>query len=188
MSVQVIHHQPDLFCFWIIDLQQFPDLVRPIDPSPSFTGCHVPPASRWVCKDKDAAGSVADIFTILALRPSRLHRDRVSGLAKKLVWLFIHADDQIQSAVLLLVQIQNIFHAGDEGRSDPAECTSIYGDGVLVRFLKAVPRPQLSAMILASTSPVILGATGGVSRFFLPSAACSPCSEYCRRIVWTVLV
>jgi len=44
------------------------------------------------------------------------------------------------------------------------------------------PRPlggvlQLSAIILASTSPVILGSTGGVSRFFRLIAASMPASE-----------
>ena len=42
---------------------------------------------------------------------------------------------------------------------------------------------QLRAMILASTSPVILGSTGGVSRFFLPRVADSPFSAYCFRML-----
>ena len=53
------------------------------------------------------------------------------------------------------------------------------------------PRPcggslQLKAMILASTSPVILAGIGGVPRFFLPIATSRPFSEYNSRTVWTV--
>jgi hypothetical protein len=53
------------------------------------------------------------------------------------------------------------------------------------RPLGGVLQPR--AMIFASTSPVILGLTGGVSRFFLCTAASKPVSEYLRLIVWTVL-
>jgi len=45
---------------------------------------------------------------------------------------------------------------------------------------------QPRAMILASTSPVILGITGGASLFFRLIATSKPFSEYRRRIVWRV--
>lgn len=141
MSVQVIHHQSDLLCFWIMNLKQFPDLVCPVNPSSSFTDRYMPPACQWFCEDEDAAGSISDIFTVLTLRPSRFHRDRCSGFSKKLVWLFIHADDRIQSTILFLIQIQNVFHASNEGgvlfrRNAPAFTEM----GLELVFLKAVPR------------------------------------------------
>jgi hypothetical protein len=52
------------------------------------------------------------------------------------------------------------------------------------RPLGGVLQPR--AMILASTSPVILGTTGGVSLFFRLIATSRPFSEYHRRMVWTV--
>ena len=45
---------------------------------------------------------------------------------------------------------------------------------------------QLRAIIPASTSPVILGSTGSVSRFFPPMATSNPFSEYRCRMVCTV--
>ncbi len=141
MGIEVIHHKPNLFCFGIMNLKQFPYLICPVNPSSSFTDRYMSPACQWFCENKDAAGSVANVFTVLAFRPSRFHRDRIPGFAKKLVWLFIHADYRIQSTILLLVQIQDIFHAGYEGsvliRWDAPAFMKM---GFQFVFLKAIPR------------------------------------------------
>lgn len=72
-----------------------PYLICPVNPSSSFADRYMPPTCQWFCENKDAAGSVSNIFTVLTFRYSRLYRDRGSGFAKKLVWFFIHADDRI---------------------------------------------------------------------------------------------
>src|SRR5665647_1188900 len=218
MRIEIVHDQTDFLTIRIINFQEVLNLVCPIDSGPMLFGICMPPTGQCFRKQEDAASSVSDVFIIHTLRSASFHRDNRSGFTQKLVGFFIHADNRLIRIIGLLIQIQNILHAGHKRsilfwRYDPAlfqmrlqfvffrtwpiaTCemlsTISSSTALLARRRKVhLLRPcggslQLIAMILASTSPVILAGTGGVSRFFLPIAASSPFSEYRCRMLWTV--
>ena len=94
LNIQIIHHKPDFGSVWIVNLQQIPNLICPVDSSSSLTGRNMPPACQRLCEYKNATGSITNVFSILTFRVSWLHRDGHSGFFKR-----------------LLIQVQNIFHA-----------------------------------------------------------------------------
>jgi hypothetical protein len=115
MSVEIIHYQPNLSAIRIITFQQMLDLLSPIHFSSMFLGLNMPPAAQSFCEQKDATTAISDVFIILTFGSTSLHRDGWSCFPKKLVWLFVHANDRIIWIIWLLVKIQDIFHTGNKG-------------------------------------------------------------------------
>ena len=75
----------------------------------------VRPAKR-LHKSKYADCSISDVFGIrFAVAPGN-HRQRLSGLAQKLVRLFIHADNRTLLVIRKLIYIKDILHTGYEFR------------------------------------------------------------------------
>lgn len=110
MGIQIIHHQPDFWRVRIVDLQQFSNLISPVNSSPSLASGRMPPARQWLRKQKNAAGSVSNVFSVLPLWVSRLHWNWRSGFVQQLIRLLIHTDDGKRLFEGLLIQIQNILH------------------------------------------------------------------------------
>ena len=95
-----------------MNFKQFSNLICPVDSGSSLAYRHMPPTSQWLCKDKNTTGSIANVFSIPPFRISRLHRDGGPCFIQQLIWFFVHAYNGIQFIKWLLIQIQNIFHAG----------------------------------------------------------------------------
>ena len=54
------------------------------------------------------------VFMVVFRRLSWRHRQGLSGLFDQLHWLFIHADHGVIRVILPLVNLQDVFHSGDE--------------------------------------------------------------------------
>jgi len=75
MGIEIIHDQTNLLTIRILNLEEVANLVCPVKLGPMFLRVHMPPAGQSFCKQKDAAGTVANVFVIHSLGLAAFHGD-----------------------------------------------------------------------------------------------------------------
>ncbi len=73
MSIQIVHYQPYFLAFGVLNFKEMSDLIRPLDFGAVFPWIGMSPASQGFREQKDAAGSIPNIFAVLSGAGSRLH-------------------------------------------------------------------------------------------------------------------
>ncbi len=112
----------------VFNFKQIPDLIRPLDFGSIFPWIGMSPASQSFREQKDAAGSIPNIFAVLSGAGSPLHGNRLSRLAKKLVGLLVHTDNRKIRIVGLLLNFQYILMQATVGADGklPERGLSVY--------------------------------------------------------------
>lgn len=117
MCIKVIHNKPDFDCIRVVDLKQFPHLLRPLSTRSSFCYTDASPASQRLDKKKNIRYAASNIFVVVAQRAPWLARDWSSDFAHQLLARFIHAHLRIQRVIWKLIDTKNILHICHKGRA-----------------------------------------------------------------------
>ena len=82
MGIQIIHYENDLFSVRIINREELFNLICPVNTSSMFMSVCGSPPFQWFSEQKNTAGTFADIFGILPLRFSLLHRNTATAISQ----------------------------------------------------------------------------------------------------------
>src|SRR5215470_13813515 len=116
MRIEIVQHDPNHRGFWVAFVHQPLHRMREVDLRPLLCHPHMPPVSLRFHEKKEIARAVAGVFVIIALRPPRLGRQRLPSLLDELLGRLIKVDFGPGSLIGLRVDLQNVFHRGDELR------------------------------------------------------------------------
>lgn len=76
VCVEVVHYERDPLCLRPMDIDQFSNLVSPIDSRSLVRHCDVPPAGQRFGEGKDIRGAIPFVFAIKAFDSSWLGLQR----------------------------------------------------------------------------------------------------------------
>src|SRR5919206_1830826 len=116
MRIEIVQHHPNHRGFWVAFVHQPLHRMREVDLGPLLCHPHMPPASLRFHKEKEVARAVAGVFVIVALRPPRLSRQRLPGLLDELLARLIKVHFGPGGIIGLRVDLQDVFHRGNELR------------------------------------------------------------------------
>jgi hypothetical protein len=93
MRVEIVHHQDHDLGLRIIDLQQAPNLVSPINPSATFGHGRPTPSAQRLGEQKYLGYAASLVLHVIPLRLARGCRNRRTNLSHQLLAGLVHADD-----------------------------------------------------------------------------------------------
>ena len=114
VRVQIVEHHPHSLCLREGFVNQPSHLSGEVLHSSLLGHCDVPPSSLRLTKHEQVAHASSLIFVIETLDFSGSRRDRLSSFSNQLLARFIKADCRALLIVIFSVQIEHVFHAGDE--------------------------------------------------------------------------
>src|SRR5262252_4697268 len=114
MGIEIVQHDANHRGLWVAFVHQPLHRVGEIELGPLLCHLHMPPAGLGFHEEKEIARAVPLIFIIIALRSPRLAWQRLSGLCNELLGRLIKVDLGPSRIIGLCVDLQNIFHSGDE--------------------------------------------------------------------------
>src|SRR5262245_44064979 len=118
MGIEIVQHNPNHDGFWVTFVHQPLHRVGKVELGPLLRHLHMPPAGLGFHEEKKIARAVALVFVIIALRSPRLGWQRLSGLFNELLGRLIKVDLGPRRIIGLRVDLQDIFHSGDERGPD----------------------------------------------------------------------
>ena len=121
----VVLHQHDLLGVGVVDVDQVPDAVRPIDPGAPSADHDVAPASKRLGHQEQVAYPTALVLVVLPGWPARAQRAGRVDLGEQLAAGLVQADLGAARSIRSGVDLQHILHAPAElgillGRDAPA--------------------------------------------------------------------
>ncbi len=114
MRIEVVTDQDHLLCIGIVLFEKMLHLMRPILLGSRFSYCYPAPLSQRLGEDEPTGDPVSPVLIVLPFRTTGLRRDRFPHLGMQLDRLFVHADDRVYGIIRSLVDLQHVFHRGDE--------------------------------------------------------------------------
>jgi len=114
MRVQVITNNYNFFSFRIILIQQFFDLVCPINCRPVLTNVDLTPACQRLGKHKILCCAITLVFIIHTLNFARFNCYHPSCFLDQLCRLLVHANNRNGWVIRLFVDFQDILHIRDK--------------------------------------------------------------------------
>jgi hypothetical protein len=107
----VVLHQHDPLGIRIVDIDQVPDAVRPIDPGAPSTDHDLAPASQRLGHQEQVAHPTALVLVVLPGWPARRHRAGRGDLAEQLATGLVQADLGAARVIGAGVDRQHVLHA-----------------------------------------------------------------------------
>src|SRR5215211_64216 len=150
MGVEVVDHQPNGFGGGIVDVRQFPDPAGEVAGGALRADPDVAPTAVAVDGHRHAAGSTAGIFVIDPAAATGSGREGRRHLGPQRTRALIEADHRATRIGGFGIQIEDGFHAPDEGRGQFGDAPLLALPGLEVVFL-SVRRTVSSEM--RSTTP-----------------------------------
>src|SRR5258706_3283533 len=118
VRVQVILHQADVLGLRVDLIDEPAHHLGVVVHGALRSHLDVPPAGQWLNQHEQVARATAFVLVIHALRLAWLNRNRRLHISMPHHRLFIQADGRILRVILLLVQVEHIFHGRYELASD----------------------------------------------------------------------
>src|SRR5215210_5644969 len=139
MGVEVVHYQNDSLGIGIVDVDQLLYEMRPVQLRPPLGDADVTPAGQGFGDDEEVGRPLALVLVVVTGRPSRADGEWLPHLSHQLLALLVQAHLRETLVVGAGVDLEDIFHAPDEGgillgrdRPPPFE-PGLYGTFLRVR-------------------------------------------------------
>src|SRR5262252_7022320 len=117
MCIEIVQYDANHRGFWVAFVYQPLHGVGEVDLRTLLRHLHMPPASLRFHEEKEVTCAVALVFVIIALRPPRLGRQRLPGLFNELLVGLIKVDLGPCGIIRRSIDLQDVFHGGDELRT-----------------------------------------------------------------------
>ena len=110
MGVEVVFDQHDLFGVGVVDLDQVPDALRPVDPGSPSADHDVAPASQRLGHQEQVAYPTALVLIVLSGWPARGQRAARVDLAEQLAAGLVQADLRAPRIIGAGGDLQHVLH------------------------------------------------------------------------------
>ncbi len=125
MRVEVVHHQRDPLSLRIARAQHAPDPERPVPACATLASLDMPPTGQGLHLQEDLRDAAAHVLVLPAPGLPGLDRQFLPHFPDQLLVRLVHADHRQPLRIRSRVDLQNVFHAGNErrvcpGRNPPA--------------------------------------------------------------------
>src|SRR5215813_794371 len=114
MGIEIVQHNPNHDGFRVAFVHQPLHRVGEVELCPLLRHLHMPPAGLRFHEEKEIARAVPLIFIIIARRSPRLGWQWLAGLFNELLGRLIKVDLGPSRIIGFRVDLQDIFHRGDE--------------------------------------------------------------------------
>lgn len=82
MGVEIIAYQNDLFCVWVLFVEEDFYLVRPVAHSAVFLRANRANSCFWLAEHKDAGSAVSFVFVVVSLGLTGFYRQGDTGFLR----------------------------------------------------------------------------------------------------------
>ena len=110
----LVHDQHDALGVRIVDIDQVPHTVCPVDPRPLVTDPDLAPAAQGVGHQKQVDHPAPHVLRVVACRVPRRHGEPRPDVGQELAARLVEADDRTRRIVWALIDIKHILHVPDE--------------------------------------------------------------------------
>ena len=134
---QIIQHDADALRFGKVNVYEFLHAGSEVDGSTAVGDFDLAPGPMHVEEDEQIGCAIPPVLAIVTLQLSRLGLDRLANLADELGRAFVETDHRALPIRPFSIEVEHIFHAGDELAVDLWDAPHVLAPGLELVFRQA---------------------------------------------------